>query len=312
MKKLFFRLLLFVSFCLCFYFVLVILVAQFLTPGVTRNLRYRLGAYGHMNTRMKELESYGEVDCIVIGASDAYRGFDPRIFEQQGIKLFNAGSSSQSPIQTELVLRDCIRYLKPKKIIYTVSHYTLTSDGVESAIDVVSNRHCDLSSFWMVLKTLNVKPINTMIYSIYRQLFGLDNDFSEPMETVEDIYINGGFVEKKYGSFNINSKMELLGASDSINSFQQNAFNNIVSLAKEGNIDLIFVKTPVAHYQDYCMIYGPIWEEVKLKLHQSGKFLDFNHAEMNFTDSLHFYDQYHLNQTGVEKFNLMFIDSLKR
>ncbi|MFM7105628.1 MAG: hypothetical protein ACKOW8_08900, partial [Flavobacteriales bacterium] len=284
----------------------------FLNPGLTRNLRYKLGEYGHMNTRMKELENYGDVDCLVIGASDAYRGFDPRIFSQSGIRIFNAGSSSQSPIQTEVLLNDCIKFLKPKRILYTVSHYTLTSDGVESAIDIVSNRRCDAASLLMVLKTLNIKPFNTMLYAIYRQVFGLDDDFHEPQETEEDVFVHGGFVQKKYSAFNTNSKMKLLGTSDSINVFQQNAFDRIVQIANENDVDLIFVKTPVAHYEQYCGLYGSIWEEVKAQLRKNGRFIDFNEDEMAFEDSLHFYDQYHLNQTGVMKFNAMVIDSLKK
>lgn len=311
MKRVFIKLIIFFLFSNFLYFVFVIIIAIFLDVGITRNLRYKLGAYGFMNTRVKEIRDYGTVDYLIIGASDAYRGFDPRIFASRGIRIFNAGSSSQSPIQSEIVLRDCLEHLKPKRIIYAVSHYTLTSDGVESAVDLISNRDVDIRVALMAFRTQNIKAVNTFFYALFRQLFGLNENYSETLETDEDLYVSGGYVEKKTLTFNHNSKMELLGTKNSINLTQEAALERILLMAGANGIEVIFVKTPVAHYDEYCSLYSSIWLETKSWYKSRGKFMDINSPLMAFTDSLHFYDQYHLNQNGVFKFNMMLIDSLR-
>src|SRR5689334_14184152 len=69
-----------------------------------KNLNYRLGAYGHLFTRVKEIDSVKKVDILFLGSSHSYRGFDPRIFKQYGLTSFNLGSSSQTPIQAKILL----------------------------------------------------------------------------------------------------------------------------------------------------------------------------------------------------------------
>ncbi len=289
------------------YVVLVVLWGEALPAVAGKNLNYKLGSYGMMHTRVREASQVGDVDVLILGASDAYRGFDTRIFEQTGYKTFNLGSSSQSPLQTRWLLHRYLDALKPEIVIYTVTPFVMCSDGVESSLDLIANEHIDLGTLNMTLRVKNVKPLNTFIYGSYRQTFGLDDAFTEPKETDEDLYIPGGYVQKKIADYNENFKAVLGGEDLKYNERQVDAFFEIIRTLNDKGIKIYLVKTPVAHYDAYN---HPLWLAIEKQLKETAPYFNFNLPPLGFADSLHFSDQYHLNQAGVVKFNQLLIDSL--
>lgn len=307
MKKFLIHIILFACFALVGYAVLVVIWGEVMPKGFKKNINYRVGSYGHMNTRVREAKQFENVDILFLGASDAYRSFDTRIFEAQGYKSFNLGSSSQSPLQTEVLLKKYLPTLNPKKVIYAVSPFVLCSDGVESALDLEANEDIDWNTFKMVMNVNQIKPYNTFIYATYRQLRHKDDNFIEPLETDEDKYVKGGFVEKKNYTFNSKLKVATTKNDLEFNVRQKCAFENILLMLQSSGAEILLVKTPVAHYQEYSQ---PLWDSIQTYYASKAPYYNFNQPNMGFVDTLHFNDQYHLNQRGVEKFNAMLIDSL--
>ena len=118
--------------------------------NIAKNLKL-LGPGGHLKTRIRDLATCSDVDVLFLGSSHAYRGFDPRIFMKYGIKSFNLGSSAQTPIQTEILLKRYLNSLKPKLVVYEVYPSTLSLDGVESALDLIANDRIDFPIIKMAL-----------------------------------------------------------------------------------------------------------------------------------------------------------------
>ena len=106
-------------------------------PFMAKNVRNCVGCYGHLFTRVKEAKETKNPDILFLGSSHAYRGLDPRIFAEEGITSFNLGSSSQTPINTQVLLHQYLDQIQPKMVIYEVYAGTLTSDGVESSLDLL-------------------------------------------------------------------------------------------------------------------------------------------------------------------------------
>ena len=79
--------------------------------------------------RFRELQTVSDVDIIFIGSSHCYRGFDPRIFERLGLKTFNMGSTSQTPLNSYYLIRDKLDQLKPKLVIIELYPVILAGDG---------------------------------------------------------------------------------------------------------------------------------------------------------------------------------------
>ena len=116
MKRFLSAILFFIPFCFFIYWFLLI----FLVDGLKVELRkvnYRLGAYGHMHSRIREIPEFKNIDILFLGASNAYRGLDTRIFEKNGWKSFNLGSSSQTPLQTFILLDRYLDHLNPKVVV---------------------------------------------------------------------------------------------------------------------------------------------------------------------------------------------------
>jgi hypothetical protein len=288
------------------YIILVIVIGELNIGTLQKNLKYFVGAYGHTNSRIKEVRKTKAVDIVFVGSSHAYRGFDTRIFAANGYTSFNLGSNRQSPLQTELLLKRYLINLKPKKIIYEVCPIAFSTDGVESSCDIISNDVVDLNALKMAFKQNNIKIYNTLIYSFYRQLLGRDAHFSEAVVKDDDTYFSGGFVEKKL-KFYTPEKVEGNKIA-SLNDLQKKSFEEIVLEAKRNNIKLILVQAPVtkASYQAY--LNNDFFDEEMSKL---GTYINFNKI-MNLNDSLDFFDGHHLNQNGVEKFNKRLIEELEK
>lgn len=306
MKKFLKSLLLFIFFAAFMYLLLLFLWGNDHLPQKIRpNLNYRIGSYGNMFSRLKEVKNTKNVDILFLGSSHTYRGFDTRIFEQEGLKVFNLGSSSQTPIQTNLLLDRYLDGLNPKMIIYDVYPGTLVSDGVESSVDIIANDKNDFRSIIMALKINNIKTYNTLIYAFIRDIFNLNSSFKESKYNAKrnDTYIKGGYVEKKIKCFKY---VEYRQTQWNLNKKQLNNFKNIVSKIKKRNIKLILIYAPITSnkYNSYKNN-----AQIDSIMNNYAEYYNFNEI-LNLNDSLYFFDSHHLNQNGVDIFNKKIIEIL--
>ena len=260
------------------------------------NLTYKIGSYGNLFSRIKDIENYKDIDVLFIGTSHAYRGFDTRNFDSENYKTFNLGSSSQTPIQSKILLERYLERLNPKTIVFEVNPETFTSDGVEASLDIVANDKNDLKSLKMAFEINNIKTWNTLIFAKINDVFDLNKNFVEPKQKNEDTYIQGGFVEKQVTFFKNTTFSDTKWV---FNKKQIKAFEECVALIKSKNIKLILLDTPITK-----SLYKSFTNQIEFDslMQTFGTYYDFNkNSELN--DSLHFYDGEHLNQSGVNIFN---------
>ena len=206
----------------------MLLIVGNYAPGIfKKNLNYKIGSYGHMFSRIKEIEKNNNVDILFVGSSHSYRGFDPRIFNEYNYQVFNIGSSSQSPLQEELLLNQYLDKLNPKLVVFEMYPTIFESDGVESGLDMLANNKIDFNSLKMCLAINNIKLYNTFLYGSYKQLRGINKYFVEDIKKDEDTYISGGFVERKM-SYYKSSKNISCTKLYNINTIQSNTFQKIL------------------------------------------------------------------------------------
>ena len=274
------------------------------TKYLVKNLKYKTGATGHLNTRIKEVKKISNVDILFLGSSHSYRGFDPRIFMASGLNSFNLGSSSQTHIQTEVLLKRYLKKLNPKLIIYEVYPGAFSSDGIESGLDIISNDKNDFESIKMSIKLNHFFLYNTIIYAVYRDLFSRNIKTNENKIINNDKYISGGYVEKKLVFYTDNKAH--MPTKLKINKGQLKAFKNNLSLIKSLDINYILVEAPITKslYKSFTNK-----QEFNNEMLKHGTFLDYN---LKLNDSLHFYDSHHLNQNGVKAFNIELIKYISK
>lgn len=288
-------------------YVVLIGVWGVVVPGkFRRNLKVPIGGFARM--QMGDLQDQAPTDVLILGASHAYRGFDPRIFEQRGIGLFNLGSSAQSPLQSEVLLEQYLDGLDPRLVIFEVDPGSFSSEGVESSLELIANGKLDLSMARMAMEIHNPRTINAFIYVAQRQLLGVDKSprdyhFTDPPSK----YVYNGYVERTTGHFvapdHPRDPVDWSARND-----QMAAFGRIMDRLRSSNVQVVLVQAPTTHWS-YRAILEQAEHERSMK--SFAPYINMN-GLVGLDDSTHFYDDNHLNQQGVEIFNAALLDSLER
>ncbi len=251
---------------------------------------------GFTSARFEEAANHKPVDMVILGSSHAYRGFDPRIFEERGIAVFNLGTTAQTPIQSELIMDRFIDQLDPGQVLLEVYPWGFTSDGVESSIDLLYYGR-PIDRLTIVRATPTIGVLNSAIYA------ALMGSKLEEIRSKKDQYIFGGFVEREvYLVKSIKQPIK----SWQWNENQFEALSRIVAKCQERNVRLVLVQAPTtqAFYSSYSNN-----EEFENRMKGFGEYHNFNGLTA-LEDSLHFYDEDHLNQDGVYLFNIALLDTL--
>jgi len=301
MKRFILRLFLFVNLAGFFYITSLVVWTLSAPSMFNPNVYYNIGGGGHMFSRLSEVKNQEDLDVLFLGASSAYRGFDTRIFSDFGLRTFNLGSSSQTPIQTKVLLKRYLEKLNPKAVIFAVNPSIFNMDGVESSCDIIANDKNDLNSLKMALRINNIKTYNTLIYGFTRDFMGLNTSFNEPVTKGPDKYVSGGFVETERGFY---QPTQIEEKEISINPNQLKSFTKIVQMLESKNIELILVYAPIV--KDEYRMYNNIGYFDSLMMSYS-KYYNFNEI-VSLNDTLHYYDARHLNQNGVSLFNAKLIE----
>ena len=295
----------FLLFSFILYTLILCVWGEYCDQEYKKNINYKIGVYGHMHTRIKELHKTSNIDLLFLGSSHTYRGFDTRIFQGAGYNSFNLGSSAQTPLQTELLVNRYIKQLKPRIIVFEIYPKVFMLDGVESSIDLLANDKKDWAIAKMMLSQKNFKSLNTLIYASYRDWFGKDDDFKEPKRKRKDLYIPGGYVERDLEYY---KHKKFKPYSMKIHEYQFEAFKRILNTLKDNNIEVILVQSPTApNYYNSCRNNDEFENRIDSL---NFEYINYN-TILQLDDSLHFYDKDHMNQKGVDILNKQLVDYLK-
>lgn len=290
------------------YVIMLILWGDFGPDYLKSNLSYQNRGSGHLFSRIKDVDTTKNVDILFLGSSRSYRHYDTRIYNNLGYSAFNLASSAQTFIQMEYFIEKYFEQLNPEIVVVDIYPLMFSGDGVESSLDVISNDNFDADVFSLATQELNIKLLNTLIYSLYREKFHNSNELEVDQTEFagRNQYIAGGFVERE---LEITELQDATASTITINERQLEAFNNIMAILKNSNARIHLVCSPMhqSQYQSYSNfhILDSLASQHKLVVE---KFIDL--PALN--EEHHFYDPYHLNQDGVEIFNEVFIkNSLK-
>ncbi len=278
------------------YCVLVTLVGLVVPDKYLPNLKNKLGARGFTHSRMSEAKEVKDLDVLFLGSSHAYRGFDTRIYTELGYKVFNLGSSNQTPLQTKILLQRYLDRMNPKKVVFEVYPIIFCGDGVESALDIISNDKNDGLSLDMALELNHMMIYNSLLYSGIRDILGINSSFEEKKWKGISNYVSGGYVDRKLRYF---KNVKYTKDHWNFLEYQFEYFEEILALLQERNIGVLLVYAPItkSKYLSYDN-----QEEFDLRMKGYGNYYNLNET-LSLDDSLHFYDSNHLNKPGVEILN---------
>ena len=260
------------------------------------NFKYPVNGNGHMHSRFIDFKELKEADIVFMGASTCYRHYDVRVFEEAGYKVFNFGSSGQSPIQTFDIYQEYVGALQPKLIIFDVNPQTFCVDGIESQLDILANTETNSSNLNSTLSINHTWTYNAFYFSLMTSYLGPDKE-KEPTSKYDDTYINNGFVETNKTE---NSRSSA-GANKTLlpKEIQINSFLSLISAFNKDKQDFILVQSPVTK-MEYATIQNA--SEIDFELEKHGEYYNFNNI-LDLNDKTDFMDLRHMNSSGATKFS---------
>lgn len=292
MKKLITRLLIFLPIALVVYMALICLMGDW---GWVRTGITSMGEEGHLNSRVKDVRNYHDVDVLFLGSSHCYRTFDTRFFSSHGYSCFNLGSSNQTPIQTHVLLQQYLDSLNPKLVVFEVHPDIMHNDGVESAVNLLANTPLTLPAITMALSTRNMKVINTLIWSAYNQkICHRLETFSEDTLIRHFRYIPGGYCEVDSSAF---QKKNYPRKAIEINPKQMASLKACIEMFKERDIPYLLVEIQDAEQQRRSYTNHDKFEQQMAELGR------YHYTILPLIDTVHFFNSNHLNTAGAEIYN---------
>jgi len=293
--------LIFAVFAAMFYVAGILALGHTGISALNVNFRFKLSPSQSV-LRLNDLKELDTLDILFLGSSRAYTGFDTRLFKAAGYSSFVLGTDAQTPLQTLMLLQRHLDGIAPRMVIYEINLEGLESDGVESAIDLISSDVTDRHT-WQMVKTIN-RPMtyHAFLFAWVRQAAGCAIEYNGDIGG----YIRGsGYVA---GTELTNQDMHMVFPPREIdvNDSQWSAFLSVLQLLAERNIPVILVQAPIPS-EKYLAMNGRT--RIQSQLQRMETFYAFNEI-ITLDDSLHFMDSYHMNQFGAELFNARLIELL--
>jgi len=253
--------------------------------------------------RFREIEEYGDIDVLFVGSSHAYRGFDTRVFAREGIRSFNIGSTSQSPLNTHYVLQRYLDVVTPELVVYEV-YCGVLEDGteVESTCDLLANT--SFSTHWlrMVLATRSLFALRASLRT-YLERTTFDLNEVAPGRRLRSKYVSGGYVvsdaQRKKTSVGDDVRRDMVFSGRA-----RRYLGKTLRMLRKRGVSVILVTQPLPpEYVAELPAYDTIRESIReLAARHGVRYMDFT-GELDLDSRKHFMDYHHLNLMGVEVFN---------
>lgn len=289
----------FILFFIPFYSISIYLFGRLVPSDFRPNILYNTKMYGTTNNMLKELRSKERIDILIVGASDAYRSYDPRLLGGNGEIIFNAGTSSQTPLQSYILLNDNLDKLKPKLVVYEVSPVCFELDGVESTVDLILNGYSRSSTLKLLFKNPEIQALNSFLFDYVDAV--LVKRHIDTFYSVKEKYMGNGYVEMNL-SFNKDTTSVVKNWNPK--SKQLAYFKKIIDLLKEKNIEFKIINAPSLTDRSYKNS-----TDFEFVFSESGQYLGYPYLK-KFDPVYDFFDASHLNSNGVFKWNRIIKDRI--
>lgn len=269
-----------------------------------RPVIYRTGDYyqwkgGVVHLKMKEWDPAARWDAIVIGSSHAYRGYDPTVFAQRGYRMFNLGSTAQTPLSSFSVLKHYVDSPTTRLVIMDLYENAFEQDGAESVSDLTQNLSSDAAAAELAWD--------------YGDLRGLN------MFTLRMMNRNGPplYGDKHYRGLGFSVKPDSLthavaydrGRPLVLAPKQLRYLGRCMDLCAARGITVVLSTHYYPHGSDHARHAAFAHAIDSLTAGRDVRWFDLAYAHQ-LSDTDHFSDRNHLNAAGARAFTAQLLDSL--
>ncbi|MCH5256806.1 MAG: hypothetical protein J1D87_05905 [Lachnospiraceae bacterium] len=284
---------------------------------------------------MHELYEQKQIDALFLGSSHSYRSIDTALTDEiWGINTFNAGTSSQNPVDSYYLLKEAAKKRHISKV-YMEVYYLIQGQNTEyhspTATYIVSdymkfspNRLLyiwdsggkDYLAHGLILGRRNWQKLfspSEILDLVHKKSTASYRNF-EYVRAENEEYAGKGFVrnyeEVKPGTFSSNRSITSI-SEEAISEYNQKYLNKIIDFCKKEDIELVFYSSPISDFQlqaigNYDSYISQMNEFLEGK---NVPYYDFGLSRSSFLDlddSCFMVDGHHLNGKGATIFTQAF------
>lgn len=236
---------------------------------------------------------------FVIGSSHAYRGYDPRIFKNAGIELFNMGTSGQNMKDSYTLIKT--NRSKIQNLIVDVYPGVLEEVAEESTLMLIQNASETATAFEFLKNNITINSINNMTSRLC--------DLNPKPMAYQENYVYNGYVQRE--TYYKSDTSRTYDAFVPGGNFKY--LDSLLNFVSINHIKTCLASHPLKWNRSYRIYYQNSYLPRLQKLlskYPAISFYDYTLTHSN-NDSL-FSDANHLNQNGVNYYNSKLIAHLKQ
>ena len=251
-------------------------------------------------------------DIFIYGSSRAVHGYDTRVFtDTLNLSCFNSGRENSNILYHATILKEMLKKHNPKIVVLDVSAKELTWRAAENSKAVLASMILPYvrkdTSFANIAKQLfpdelmkaevsKIYPYNSLVLSLAvgKRNFDKDENYNGYVP------VHGHKVKGKVPSFT--------DENDQTDPFTKNNFEEFVKTAKENNVKLYVIQSPLYVKKFKTTISLDTMKSILSRYNEP--FLDYSFDTAFYKRDL-FYDNLHLNSVGAELFTKRLVSDIK-
>ncbi len=275
------------------------------------------------------------LDLVFIGSSHAYCSFNPVIVDETlGTNSFNLGSPLQHPDASYHVVKELLRYQRPKTIVFEI-YWDMLDDEfdlkqADTVISAIGRQEFESEFIRDVFPLAELakymfKPVRYQqdVFNYWnKELREKVEEYIEPIEKKDvsagvSYYKGRGFIysdiiiaESEF--YQTNQFVGLNGKKWDFHKVQKSYVERLVALCRDEGIEIVFVTAPIANVSlDLIENYQALHDKIAEFSSDLGVvYRDYNviNLEKELFVNENFRDDAHLNNSGVEIFMEDFLD----
>lgn len=267
-------------------------------PLIYRLSRHLVWKGGGTWQRFQEYDPAVSHDVVVLGSSQAYRGYDPRLFAERGLDMFNLGTSAQTMAQTDLLMDEYLEAGNTGLLIVEMSLSGLAGDGLESTADLTQNVDRDRAAWKAGLALRDPRGCNMLLLRTLMK--------PHAAMYTDSTYQGRGYCQQPGtfdGRFDFGRNGTYVAADEQLRHLRA-----LIGRCRERNVPLVLVNHPMPMATDPSMQAAYARTVRSITEGHGVPFIDLGLG--HDLDNSHFADHSHLSQKGVERFVPRLIDTL--
>ncbi|MEO8590089.1 MAG: hypothetical protein ABI432_12005 [Flavobacteriales bacterium] len=276
-------------------------------PLIFRTSDYYQWKGGLAYAKFQEWDPGARWDAIVIGSSHAQRGYDPRTFRERGYRMFNMGSTAQTPLSTYAILDHYVTRERTGLVIIDLYETPFLKDGLESVSDLTQNMTSDAAAAELAASLRDVRALNMFTLRMMNK--------NGPAMYKDPTYTGSGFAAKPdsvHGTIHYDVGRPLV-----LDDRQKEYFEKCLDLCAQRGLRVVLVTHYYPHQSDsvrhdkFRAYVNGVIADFNAKATGTGRLHWFDFAYTHHaSDTDHFFDYSHVNAAGARLFSEQLLDSL--